>query len=152
MSEYLRTNRSELASKELNTPEELEQPILSGSTVQLDGSSDRRAGIRSRTARKWLNRLGYKWKEVQKGVFFDGHEQKDMVEYKERFLSEMKSLLPYFVEFSEDGSMLPKIYPEDCIVSGLDRRPVTMITCNESTFSANDRCRKVLSLDGHDIL
>lgn len=73
VSEYLRTNRSELAPEELDTPEELEQSILSSSTIQSDGSIDNRAGIRSRTARKWLNRLGYKWKKVQKGVFFDGH-------------------------------------------------------------------------------
>lgn len=51
MSEYLRTNRAELASEEMDTPEELEQSILSGSTIRSDGSIDKRAGIRSRTAR-----------------------------------------------------------------------------------------------------
>ncbi len=46
--------------KELDTPEELEQSILCISTIRSDGSIDRRVKIRSRTARKWLNRLGYK--------------------------------------------------------------------------------------------
>ena len=100
MSEYLCTNRSELALEELDTPEELEKSFLSGSTIQSDESIDKQAGIRSRTVRKWLNRLGYKWKEVEKGVFFDSHEREDVVEYRETFLSEIKSLLPYFVEFS----------------------------------------------------
>ena len=64
--------------------------------------------------------MGYKWKEVQKGVFYDGHEREDDVEYREKFLEKIKELLPYFVEFSKDGSILPKEYPEDCAVAGLN--------------------------------
>ena len=64
----------------------------------------------------------------------------------------MKSLLPYFVEFSNDGSMLPKTYPENCAVGGLDRKPIIMITYDKSTFFANDGRRKVWTLDGHAIL
>ena len=75
-----------------------------------------------------------------------------MVEYRETFLNEMKSLLPYFVEFSDDGSMLPKTYPENCVVGGPDRRPIIMITNDEITFSANDGRRKVWTLNGHGIL
>lgn len=50
----------------------------------------------------------------------------------------MKALLPYFVEFSEDRSILPKVYPEDCTVGGPKKRRIIMITHDESTFSAND--------------
>lgn len=125
---------------------------MCGGITQSDGSIDCRIGIRSRTARRWLNRLDYKWKEVQKGVFFDGHEREDVVEYREIFLDEMKALLPYFVEFSEDGSILPKDYSEDCAVGGPNKRPIIMITHNESTFSANDGRRKVWTQDGHGIL
>lgn len=85
-------------------------------------------------------------------MFSDGHEREDVVEYRETFLDEMKSLLPYFVEFSDDGSMLPKTYPEDCAIAGPDRRPIIMITHDESTFSAIDGRRKVWTLDGHGIL
>ena len=95
--------------------------------------------------------MGYKWKEVQKGVFFDGHEREDVVEYRETFLEEMKALSPYFVEFGEDGSILPKEYPEDCEVGGSNQRPIIMIH-DESTFSANDGRRKVWTLEGHGIL
>ena len=143
VSEYLRTNQSELALEELNTPEELEMSTLSGSTIRSDGSIDKQAGIRSSTAYKWLNCLGYKWKEVQKDVFFDGHEREDMVEYRETFLSEIKSLLPYFLEFSSDGYMLPKVYRDDFAVGGSNQRPIIMITHDKSTFSANDGRWKV---------
>ena len=60
VSEYLRTNRLELAPEEMDTPDELEQSILSGSTIQSDGSIAKRAGIRLRNTRKWLNHLVYK--------------------------------------------------------------------------------------------
>ena len=32
-----------------------------------------------------LNYLGYKWKDVQKDVFFNGHKQEDVIEYQEIF-------------------------------------------------------------------
>ena len=152
MEEYLHTQRLELAKTEMDTQEDLEQSILCGSTTRVDGTVDRRTEIRSRTARKWLNRLGYKWKDVQKGVFFDGHEREDVAGYRETFLEEMKSLLPYFVEFQDDGTILPKEYPEDCAVGGPNRRQIIMITHDESTFSVNDSRRKVWTLEGHGIL
>ena len=41
-----------------------------------------------------------------------------MLEYREIFLEEIKSLLPYLVEFREDGTMILKEYPDDCVVRG----------------------------------
>ena len=143
MEEYLRIQRFELAQTEMDTQEKLEQSILCGSTTQADGMVDRWAGIRSRTARKWLNRLGYKWKDEQKVFFFDGHEREDVMKYQETFLEEMKSLLPYFVEFQDDGIILPQEYPENYAVGGPNQQPIIMITHDESTFLANDSCRKV---------
>ena len=121
VSEYLRTNRFELALEELDTPKELEQSILGGSTIQSDGSIDQRPGIHLRTECKWLNRLSYKWNKVQKSVFFYGHERENVVEYRKTFLSEIKSLLSYFLECSDNGSILPKVYPNDCVVGRSDQ-------------------------------
>lgn len=53
-------------------------------------------------------------------MFFYRHKQKDVIEYRKIFLSKIKSLLPYFIEFSNNGSILPKVYPNDCIVKGSD--------------------------------
>lgn len=57
-------------------------------------------------------------------MFFDGHERDDVVEYKETFLSEMKLHLPYFVEFSNNRSILPKIYLDDYIVGDQIKDPL----------------------------
>lgn len=39
-----------------------------------------------------------------------------MIEYRETFLDKMKVLFPHFIDFSENGSILPKDYPKDCAV------------------------------------
>jgi hypothetical protein len=128
----------------LGSIDRIERAILSGGTPD--------TGIRSRTARRWLNRLGYNWQDVKKGVFLDGHERDDVVEYRQRFLQEMEGLLPYLVKFAEDGSMQEKTYPAGCIVGGPDRRPIVMITHDESIFSANDGRHQAWVKDGDTIL
>lgn len=34
----------------------------------------------------WLHKLGYKMTEVQKGIYVDGHEREDVVDYRWKFL------------------------------------------------------------------
>ena len=51
----------------------------------------------------------------------------------------MEDLKPYMVEFEENGTMKPKVYPEDCVVGGDKRQPIIMITYDECMFSSNDR-------------
>ncbi len=74
--------------------------------------------IRSRTARTWLRKLGYVYKNVRKDVFVGGHERSNVVEDRTNFLRKMEELKPYMVEFNEDGTMRPKVYPPDCAVEG----------------------------------
>ena len=119
-----------------------------GSTQDVQGVIDltcehpgRRCGaakIKSRTARNWLKKLGYSWKDIKKGIFFDGHERGDVVQYRGQFLEDIRKMLPYTVEFNADGTMKIKEYPSDCAVGGPNRRPIIIITHDESIFSAND--------------
>ncbi len=53
-------------------------------------------------------------------MFFYGYEREDVIEYQKTFLNEMKLLLPYFVEFFEDVTMVEKEYPDDCKVEEPD--------------------------------
>jgi hypothetical protein len=41
------------------------------------------------TARRWLYKLGYSRELVGKGTYFDGHEQKDVVQYRAEFLKDI---------------------------------------------------------------
>ena len=151
VGEYLCQHQPELARNEIDTQAALEEFIICGSTVKDDGTINCQVGICSRTAQKWLNRLGYKWKEVQKGGFFDGHKCEDVVKYQEIFLREIKSLLLYFVEFKEDSTILPKEYPDDCVVGSTNRQPIITITYDKSTFSANNSCQKIRTFENHAI-
>ena len=91
-----------------------------------------------RTAWRWLCKLGYEYKDVNKDIFVDGHEQSDIVEDWINFLRKMEKLKPYIVEFDENDAMKSKVYPSDCAVKGKNRWPIIIITHNKCTFSAND--------------
>lgn len=85
-------------------------------------------------------------------MFINRHEREDVVKYKKIFLEEIKLFLPYFVEFSEDGSIQEKNYSDNCTVAGLDRRLIIMIIHDESTFLADEGCQKIWTLNGQGIL
>ena len=44
--------------------------------------------ISEQCARRWLIKLGYGMKEVRKGMYVDGHEHADVVEYRKKFLTD----------------------------------------------------------------
>ncbi len=108
--------------------------------------------IRFRTARRWLNNLGFEYKDVKKDVFIDGDERPEVVEDCNNFSRLMDELKPYTVEFEEDGTMKPKKYPLDCEVEGEERRPIIVITHDECTFSANDGVRRAWTRIGDTFL
>lgn len=80
-------------------------------------------------------------------MFFNGHKQKDIKEYREIFLHEIKLFLPYFVKFSENSAIVSKEYLNDCVIGESKKRPINLIIHNESIFFANDRCKKVWILN-----
>jgi hypothetical protein len=48
--------------------------------------------ISLRTARRWLQRLGYRQKKHTKGVYWDGHERKDVRRRRAAYLKEMEDI------------------------------------------------------------
>ena len=53
------------------------------------GLTEKNASICECTAINWLKKLGYECKDVKKGIYVDGHERLDVVEYREMFLAQM---------------------------------------------------------------
>jgi ribosomal protein S18 acetylase RimI-like enzyme len=76
-----------------------------------EGGVRKRKGIRARVARRWLRRLGFNWREVRKGIYIDGHERPDVVEYRKNFLDYLHGLGTYLVEFNENGEIKEKNTP-----------------------------------------
>ena len=44
------------------------------------------------TARKWLHELGFSVKQKKKGIYVDGHDHEDVIQYREQFLDKVKQL------------------------------------------------------------
>ena len=94
--------------------------------------------IQLRTARNWLRKLRYKYKDLRKDVFIDKHKQSDVIEDRKNFLYKMEELNRYIVKFDKNSAIKPKVYPADCVVGGNNSRPVIVITYDWCTFSANN--------------
>lgn len=78
----------------------------------------------------WLNKLGYKYQNIYKDVFIDRYEWPDMVEDHINFLKIMEDLKPYMIEFEEDRTMKPKVYPNNYIIEDLNKHSFIIITYN----------------------
>lgn len=94
--------------------------------------------IRARTARRWLAKLGFEWKQFTKGVYIDGHERVDVVAYREKeFLPRFESIRRLLVIFDDHGNM---IMPKN-LAPG--EKPHLPLAHDESTFKSNDGKRNM---------
>jgi hypothetical protein len=94
-------------------------------------------GIHVRTARRWLHKLSWRYQQKKKGMYIDGHERQDVVEYRKGFVERWKEYEKRFVIYGNDGNVLstPTGFP---VPQGLRFRLI-LVTHDESTFYENDR-------------
>lgn len=96
--------------------------------------------LSERTARRYLNILGYRWKSVKKGQFVDGHEREDVVVYRQdKFLPVWKELQKRTVKWITTRGEDPRQEYGPFEVPG---RRVIIWFHDETIFYANDR-RKI---------
>jgi len=68
--------------------------------------------LSSCSARAWLLKLGWNWKEVKRGIYKDGHERGDVKEYRSTiFLPRMQSLQSQMMEWDANLNIIDKAYP-----------------------------------------
>ncbi|KAK7046362.1 hypothetical protein R3P38DRAFT_3346079, partial [Favolaschia claudopus] len=66
-------------------------------------------GISVNTARRWLHEQGFQYTEVKKGLYYDGHERPDVVDYRQNeFIPAFDAVRPYLVEYQSDNLELQK--------------------------------------------
>ena len=122
-------------SLEMALSDAISESESAATTLELSKSKKRR--IRARTARNWLRKLGFNWKDIHKGVYIDGHEREDVVRYRnEVFIPCFDRILPSLREWDETGNQLIKELP-----SG--EKEKILVTHDESTFNANDGKRRM---------
>ena len=90
--------------------------------------------ISTKTARIWLHKLGLTPQSRKKGIYFDGHEREDVIQYRQQFLKTMEKyekLMPTFI-----GDEMQMVLPE----LKEDEKLHILITHDECLFYANDDC------------
>jgi hypothetical protein len=94
-------------------------------------------GIQLRTAQKWLKKLSWRYTRKRNGMYIDGHEREDVIEYREGFVARWKEYEKRFMIYDNDGNEVSRPGPAFA-VPGVRFRLV-LITHDESTFYENDR-------------
>ena len=79
------------------------------------------------TARLWLHRMGFSYRQFSKGVYFDGHERDDVVEHRKEYLDTMTSLQDRML--TSPSQYLPPF--------SSTLPPIIRVFHDESTFHAN---------------
>ena len=77
------------------------------------------------TAHSWIHNLGFSQKNHHKGVYFDGHERSDVVEYRSEFVSKIMELEPFCAR------------PGHTPILREGQRPIIVVHHDESTFYSN---------------
>ena len=108
----------------------LNEQILPSLGYTLGGS-----GLSLRTAWQWLCKLGWQCTELKKGVYMDGHERQDVVEYHNNvFLPLMAQLEKRMTRWDSRGSKLMHIDPD----LGPGKKRVIVVFQDESCFHVNE--------------
>jgi hypothetical protein len=102
-----------------------------------------RPSISECTARRWLAKLGWKYRKQRNGMYIDGHEHKDIVEYRCNFVDRFQQYERCFHIWDNDGNELPCPsafpVPVDHRASGCFH--LILVMHDESTFFQNDQCK-----------
>lgn len=85
-----------------------------------------RAPISRECARQWLYRLGCKSKVISAGVYYDGHDREDVLDYRKNWLQRMQDAekcMPLYLHFTLDEarSLLKTRDPKSGVTSELSR-------------------------------
>lgn len=90
--------------------------------------------VSKETCRNWLIKLGFSCATHSKSVYVDGHERKDVVEYRTKFLDEMGELEQLLIKVDDENPEGRNIMPQLTD----DQRPHIIVTHDECIFRAHD--------------
>ena len=103
--------------------------------------------VSTNTASRWLNVLGYTFKQNRQDIYYDGHERPDVIEYRKLFLNEIFELEKWMLKPLDDNIMVL----EEPILNENEKCHI-LITHDESTFYANDGKKTFWGPVGHQPL
>jgi len=90
-----------------------------------------RHSISLSTAQRWLSKMNWRYKEMKKGMFIDGHEREDVVAYRRAFVHRWADYEACFQFWDNNGNSLQ-------VPSHQSDHRLILITYDKSTFFQND--------------
>lgn len=104
---------------------------------KLDRIGCKKKKISLRTAQRWLHRMGWRYTRKRNGMYVDGHERDDVVEYRTGFIERWKvydkRMYSYDNDRNREGELTGFPVPpgqQFCLI---------LVTHDESTFYETDR-------------
>ncbi|KZV74693.1 hypothetical protein PENSPDRAFT_572631 [Peniophora sp. CONT] len=99
-----------------------------------------------RTSRRWLIKLGWRLSVVKKGVYMDGHERPDVVEYRKEFLVRMAEFERRMTHY--EG---PDLTPTPPVLRDGEKEVIGLFH-DEASFHQNDESSRVWLGPGQTVL
>jgi hypothetical protein len=103
----------------------------------LAGKPAVRASVSESTAKRWLHKLGWHPDEHRQGVYYDGHDREDVVEYNLQFVRRMFERAERMETYSGDDS---EVVAQPTLAPG--QKKAVLITHDECCFHAHDGPKK----------
>ena len=105
-------------------------------------------GISLSTARQWLHREGFRYMKYKKGLYYNGHDRPDVLDYcQNQFLPAMQQYQSRLVEYKigeVETEIIKQLKPGE--------RRLVLVAHDESTMQANDGEEEGWVLDGEQPL
>jgi hypothetical protein len=96
--------------------------------------------ISVRTAGRWLHHLGFNCKDSTKGIYIDGHERPDVVEYRRYFCRLLLGLKRRIATITDSNIIPPILQPNE--------KELVLVVHDECTFAAHDDRKLIWVEDG----
>lgn len=94
-------------------------------------------GLTIRGAQRWMEQMGWRYGTAKNGMYKDGHESPEVVEYRKAFCNRwVTDYAPRMHVYGNNGELVSNPTTVD-LRNG--RFPLILVTHDESTFYANDR-------------
>ena len=92
------------------------------------------------TAHSWVGRLGWQYGKWQNGMYIDGHEHDNIIQYRSAFMQHFKWYKQCFHLYDNNGNELPLPHSFP-VPEAAGHFQLILITHNELTFFQNDQCK-----------
>ncbi|KIJ36225.1 hypothetical protein M422DRAFT_96515, partial [Sphaerobolus stellatus SS14] len=137
IQEKIQLKLMERSKKGYIRAEDIVEIVQSSEIQDLLASKGTRTTISIWTARRWLKRLDWRYGKTKNGMYIDGHEREDVVEYRKGFLERWKEYEKRMIIYDNHGNIIST--PNGPAIPLQVRFKLILVTHDESTFYANDR-------------